>query len=99
MTLKEWFRRQALRHEGKSKFKQNGSYKPKEKNTNKEDWRRRKGFAKDQSKHRTWCKCRKYLKSKGNRQDRRWVKQMIHHEKYDEIYYHQDMFVSSWDAC
>lgn len=63
------------------------------------DWRSRKGFAKDQSKHRTWCKCRRYLKQRGNREHRRWVSKMIHHERWDEIYWHQDMFVSSWDAC
>lgn len=88
-----------LRYEGVSKFRQDGSYEKKTKNSSKEDWRKRKGFSKDQSKHRTWCKCGRYLKEVGNRKNRRWSKQMIHHERFDELHYHQDMFVSSWDAC
>ena len=87
------------RYAGKSKFRQDGSYEKKSKDQNRDDWRGRKGFTKDQSKHRTWCKCGRYLKSEGNRANRRWSKQMIHHERFDELYYHQDMFVSSWDAC
>lgn len=97
--FEKWLKRQDQRHSGKSKFRQNGSYSKKEKDSNRDDWRERKGFSKDQSKHRTWCKCGRYLKSQGNRLERRYVKRQIHHEKYDEIYYHQDMWVSSWDAC
>lgn len=87
------------RYSGKSKFRQDGTYVPKEPNHTKNDWRIRKGFAKDQSKHRTWCKCGRYLKSWGNRQNRRHAKRLIHHGRFDELFYHQDMFVSSWDAC
>lgn len=83
---------------GESRFRQNDHSK-KEKNQIREDWREHKSFAKDQSKNRAWCNCGRYLKAKGNRQARRWVRKMIHHERWDEIYYHQDMFVSSWDAC
>jgi hypothetical protein len=99
MTLKAWLARRHLMHAGVSKFRQDGSYRKKDKDHVKDDWRERKGFAKDQSKHRTWCKCRRYLKDRGNREERRWVRKMIHHERFDEIYHHQDMFVSSWDAC
>lgn len=94
-----WLNRIDQRHSGKSKFRQNGSYSKKEQNQNKTDWREHKGFTKDQSKHRTWCKCGRYLKQEGNRLDRRHVKRLLHREQYDEIYYHQDMWVSSWDAC
>lgn len=95
----QWKNSRQQRYSGKSKFKQDGSYLPKEADQVSVDWRSRKGFAKDQSKHRTWCKCRRYLKLKGNRQNRRWTRKMIHSEKYDQLYFHQDMFVSSWDAC
>jgi hypothetical protein len=27
------------------------------------------------------------------------MRKLIHSEKYDHLYWHQDMFVSSWDAC
>lgn len=94
-----WKNSRQQRHSGKSKFKQDGSYLPKEADSNRDDWRLKKGFQKDQAKHRTWCKCRRYLKQRGNREHRRWVSKMIHHERWDEIYWHQDMFVSSWDAC
>ncbi len=87
-----------LRHSGVSGFQQDGSYHKKEKDNNKTDWRERKGFAKDQSKHRQFCKLR-YLKDWGNRRNRRWERKMIHAEKFDEIYFNQDMFVSCWDAC
>lgn len=87
------------RFNGKSKFRQDGSYRPKSKNTNKTEWRARKGFAKDQGKTEAFCNCGRYLKAYGNRQNRRWSKRMIHTEKFDQLYYHQDMFVSSWDAC
>lgn len=87
------------RHSGKSKFRQDGSYTPKTIDQSKVDWRDRKGFTKDQSKHRTWCKCGRILKSWGNRQNRRHCKKLIHSGKWDQLYYHQDMFVSSWDAC
>lgn len=95
----KWLNSRFQRYAGKSKFRQNGSYSKKEKNDSERDWRAEKGFSKDQSKHRTWCKCGRYLKEVGNRKNRRWSKQMIHHERFDEIYYHQDRFVSSWDAC
>jgi hypothetical protein len=39
------------------------------------------------------------LKQQGNRQHRRWAKKLIHTERFDDIYWHQDMFVSAWDAC
>ena len=91
--------RNLQRYSGKSKFKQDGSCLPKECDYIKDDWRLKKGFTKDQSKHRTWCKCGRELKESGNRRHRRWVRKMIHSEQYDSIYWHQDMFVSSWDAC
>lgn len=87
------------RYSGKNRFVQDGSYSPKTKNQSKADWRRRKGFQRDQAKSEAFCNCGRYLKEIGNRCNRRWVKQMIHHGKYDQIYWHQDMFVSSWDAC
>ena len=98
MTLREWNHRRYQAHAGKSKFRQDGSYKTKSKNQCDSDWREAKGFTKDQSKHRTWCKMT-YLKSWGNRRDRRWSRKMIHEEKFDQLYFHQDMFVSCWDAC
>lgn len=94
-----WLNRIDQRHSGKSKFRQDGTYSQKDKNQDRQDWRIRKGFSKDQSKHRTWRKCGKYLKEEGNRKDRRHVRNLIHREKFDQIYYHQDMWVSSWDAC
>lgn len=87
------------RHSGKSKFRQNGNYLPKVPNQNSIEWRRRKGFSKDQSKGEAWCKCQRWLKTLGSRNHRRWSKRLIHMEQYDDLYYHQDMFVSSWDAC
>jgi hypothetical protein len=86
-------------HDGRSKFKQDGSYKTKDFDSTRDDWRDRKGFTRDQGKHRTWCKCGRLLKTWGNRQNRRWAAKLIKSEKYDNIYFHQDMFVSSWDAC
>lgn len=99
LYLKRFKRRLDQSNSGVSKFVQDGSYLPKTKDQNKQDWRVRKGFSKDQSKHRTWCKCGRELKQFGNRQHRRWVKKLIKAGKYDHIYWHQDMFISSWDAC
>ncbi len=99
MTLAQWNHRRYQAHAGVSKFRQDGSYKTKSKNQVNLDWRETKGFTKDQSKHRTWCKCGRNLKQNGNRRNRRWSKRMIHTEQYDQLYFHQDMFVSSWDAC
>lgn len=87
------------RHSGKSKFRQDGSYRIKTRNQNKEDWRARKGFQKDQARSEAFCNCGRYLKGIGNRQNRRWAKMMLKAGKADQVYYHQDMFVSSWDAC
>lgn len=94
-----WLTSYYQRFDGKSKFRQDGSYISKEIDHIKEDWRERKGFAKDQSKHRTWCKCRRYHKQLGNRKNRRNTNQLIYHGRYDEIYYNQDMYVSMWDVC
>lgn len=86
-------------HDGRSRFVQTG-FKPKTKDTCVADWRERKGFSRDYAKnlHR-WCKCGKYLKSIGNRCERRWAGKMIKAEAYDRLWYHRDRFVSSWDAC
>lgn len=89
----------AQRHSGKSKFRQDGSYGLKTIDQNRIDWRRRKGFTKDQSKGDQFCKCGVYLKQEGNRLDRRHVKRLIQADRFDEIFYHQDQWVSSWDAC
>lgn len=99
MTLQQWNNRRYIRHAGLSKFRQDGSYQPKIINQCDVDWRDSKGFTQDQSKHRTWCKCRRFLKQEGNRRNRRWSRSLIHCEKYDQLFFHQDMFVSSWDAC
>lgn len=87
------------RYNGASRFIQDGTYLPKHTNHNKAEWRARKGFAKDQGKTEAFCNCGKWLKAQGNQANRRWARKMIHVEKYDQLYYHQDMFVSSWDAC
>lgn len=99
MTLRDWNYRRWLSHQGLSKFRQDGSYEKKESDHIENDWRTRKGFSKDQSKHRTWCKCRRYLKTVDHRSRRCYERTMINNDRWDEMYDHQDMFVSSWDAC
>jgi hypothetical protein len=91
----------SLSTSGESSFRQEGITKKAitEDQQAKIDWRKRKGFAKDHSKHRTWCKCRRYLKTQDHRLRRRSDKRLIRAGKFDEIYHHKEMFVSSWDAC
>jgi hypothetical protein len=97
-TRTPWLPKWDISTSGESRFVQNG-YETKETDQAAADWRERKGFAKDQAKHRTWCKCRRYLKTRDHRERRRYEKAMIKAERWDEIFHHQDMFVSSWDAC
>jgi len=100
-TQKPYLRPWDISTSGESRFVQSGYAKKETDDAEqaREDWRERKGFARDQSKHRTWCKCRRYLKTRDHRERRRRDRALIHAERYDEIYYHKDMFVSSWDAC
>lgn len=78
---KPYLRRWDISTSGESRFVQEG-YETKEIDQSREDWRERKGFAKDQSKHRTWCKCRRHLKTRDHRERRRWERAMIHAERW-----------------
>ena len=98
MTLREYVIHQRLRHTGLSSFRQNGNYLPKEKNQVKKDWRDFKQF-KQAKKFGNWCQMRVYLKNYGNRRERRWAKKQIKAQRYDNIWFKQDHFVSRWDAC
>lgn len=94
MTLLAWLRARRLSHSGRSKFVQNG-YPKKTKDPVREDWRKRKGFARDQAKNKHFCKCR----INDARYRRRWERDLIRKGQWEEIYTDKNMFTSGWDCC
>jgi hypothetical protein len=89
----------AQRYSGISKFRQNGTYEKKTKDNNKTEWRKRKGFAKDQGRQAAWCGCGPYLKDVDHRSRRAYEREMIDSGRWDEMINHREYHVSSWDAC
>lgn len=96
---------------GESAFRQNGTYKEKqinEKEQSRRDWRKRKGFQRDQAKGRCFCKCKITDTQAGHRAWARDLikKGIIHNdtyfmEEYAErlLSYNKDQFTSRWDCC
>lgn len=89
------------RYSGKSRFVQRG-FPKKTKNQFKEDWRARKGFARDQAKGDCFCKCNITDARHGHR---RWQRDLIQKGFVDArhweilLAYHKNMFTSAWDCC
>lgn len=85
-------------HSGQDKFRQDGSYTPKVKDQNKQDWRRRKGFNRDQMKrHGHFCKCKITDARAGHRA---WQRDRIIKEDWEGLAeYNKNMFTSAWDCC
>lgn len=86
---------------GESSFRQAG-YETKvvdESEQSRRDWRDRKGFTRDKSKGCRFCGCGRHVKDTDHRTRRAYERQMIKTGRWDEMYDHQDMFVSSWDCC
>jgi hypothetical protein len=86
------------KYSGVSSFRQDSSYQKKtvsESEQDRRDWRKRKGFQKDQSKGRCFCKC----PLNDARYRRRWERDLIQKGHYDKLYYNKNLFMSSWDCC
>lgn len=81
--LRKW----DISNSGESKFIQKG-FEPKVPDDNaqfRKDWRKRKGFAKDQAKSEDRRGCPKAIKRMCNKEYRSWVKSKIKQGKYSEI--------------
>lgn len=79
-----WLKRLYRRHSGQDRFVQNG-YSKKTPDTARADWRRRKGFARDQAKGSRRSGCPKWLKRQCNKDYRAWVRDLIKRGKFEEI--------------
>jgi hypothetical protein len=96
-----WMRKWDISTSGESRFVQAGYAKKEisDVEQSRRDWRERKGFKRDRAKRRHWCSCGRYVKQVDHRSRRAYEREMIDAQRWDEMYDHQDMFVSSWDCC
>lgn len=86
-----WQRQRLQRHSRENHFVQKG-FPKKTKNQNREDWRKHKGFAKDQAEAEDRFGCPPWVKARCNRDYRRWANMLLKKGRYDEICWRRDFY-------
>lgn len=95
-----WLKRNNQRY-SRNKYRRKSYHKKKDPTPNHiTDWRDRKGFQKDQSKGKIFCKSGRYYKDQDHRSRRAWERTMIDSEKWDNLGPQEYLYyTSSWDWC